>query len=284
MRIADINPHLRCAECFLHRAEERAFYVKDCRILYVALCEEKIPLKRDTLFYSAGDTVYTVRAAKPLSLIALNFDLSQKASRYTLPLAREEADVTKSKTPVDKRYVEDSFFLNSFLFLENATAHKGALLAIVKEYGAKRPLFRETAGTMLKALLLELHRGGQSRALSSEEAVTEALDYIASHYAMPLKNGELAKLTGYHEYYLNRLFLARTGMSIHRYVLALRLDEAKKLLANTTLPLSQIAAAVGFGSGAHFAGFFKKETGLTPSRFRERESLAKGDDGILSLP
>lgn len=284
MRIADINPHLRCAECFLHQAEERAFYVKDCRLLYLAegkgeieICQEKIPLKRDFLFYCPGDTVYTLRAEAPLSLIALNFDLSQRASRYTLPLAREAADVSKNKFPVDKQHIEDSAFLNGFMLWENAAAFKGELLAIVKEYGTKRPLFREVAGTMLKALLLELHREGDTKAMTAEDAVAEVLNFIASHYATPIKNSDLAELTGYHEYYLNRLFLRHTGMSIHQYILAQRMDEARKLLCDTAFPLSHVAAAVGFGSPAHFASHFKKEMGISPSLYRRKYRGSRGD-------
>ena len=134
---------------------------------------------------------------------------------------------------------------------------------------------RDLAALNEKGLLIRTHGGARAR-----DAVAVAADYITAHYAEPIKNARLGELTGYHEYYLNRLFLARMGMSIHKYVLSLRLDEARKLLENTALPLSRIATAVGFGTCAHFTAYFKKEFGIPPSRYREA-AKQKGADAPI---
>ena len=287
MKISDINPHLRCAAEFLHVAEERALYVKDCRILYVKDGEgeieiggERLHLKQDSLFYCAGDTVYTVRAAAPIHLIALNFDLTQRARHYAFSLKKEEVGISKNKVPTDKCHIEDCAFLNTFLHLKNASEFQGELSSIMEEYHAEEDFAGECASALLKRFLILLHRKESGKDARARDAVAVAADYITAHYAEPIKNARLGELTGYHEYYLNRLFLARMGMSIHKYVLSLRLDEARKLLENTALPLSRIATAVGFGTCAHFTAYFKKEFGIPPSRYREA-AKQKGADAPI---
>ena len=49
-----------------------------------------------------------------------------------------------------------------------------------------------------------------------------------------------------------------------------RIQRAKRLLAHTTLPVIDIAAAVGIEDQSYFSRLFKKETELTPSAFRKK--------------
>jgi LacI family transcriptional regulator len=49
-----------------------------------------------------------------------------------------------------------------------------------------------------------------------------------------------------------------------------RLERTKQLLADTDMPVPQVAAASGFGSREYLAYAFKQATGLTPREFRKR--------------
>lgn len=53
--------------------------------------------------------------------------------------------------------------------------------------------------------------------------------------------------------------------------------EAKRLLAHTHQPANQIAAQLGFDEHSHFGKFFKRETGLTPKDFRNRQQISQAD-------
>ena len=57
-------------------------------------------------------------------------------------------------------------------------------------------------------------------------------------------------------------------MTCLNYLLNLRMDLAKILLTKTELPISEIGARVGFPDPNYFAKIFRRETGVTPSRFR----------------
>jgi AraC-like DNA-binding protein len=73
--------------------------------------------------------------------------------------------------------------------------------------------------------------------------------------------------------YLTRLIKDQTGTSLIRYVDALRMEAAKRLLQSTDLPTKQIVTQVGYVDESNFLRKFKKKEGVTPMQFR---SLMKG--------
>lgn len=69
---------------------------------------------------------------------------------------------------------------------------------------------------------------------------------------------------------LHRLFKAHTGMTITGYLQKLRLCKAMQLLRNTALSINHIAAECGYEDSNYFSSVFRKETQLTPSKYRAR--------------
>ena len=59
------------------------------------------------------------------------------------------------------------------------------------------------------------------------------------------------------------------GKSIHEYIIEKRVERAKKLLAETSRPVQEIAALAGIASKNYFSNIFKKYTGVTPSDYRK---------------
>jgi transcriptional regulator GlxA family with amidase domain len=73
-----------------------------------------------------------------------------------------------------------------------------------------------------------------------------------------------------------RRFRAATGYAPVEYVQALRLEEAKQVLETTDEPVDAIAATVGYDDPTFFRRLFKRRTGVTPSRYRQRfQSIAR---------
>lgn len=68
--------------------------------------------------------------------------------------------------------------------------------------------------------------------------------------------------------HFSRSFRAATGETPHRMASTLRIEEAKRLLAETDLPVTSIALDLGFASSAHFSSRFKALVGMPPSRWR----------------
>jgi signal transduction histidine kinase/AraC-like DNA-binding protein/ABC-type xylose transport system substrate-binding protein len=68
---------------------------------------------------------------------------------------------------------------------------------------------------------------------------------------------------------LYRKVKALLGCNVNDYILNVRLQKARYLLANEDLPMSEVAFRVGFSSQAYFSTVFKSRFSLTPSEFRD---------------
>ena len=78
----------------------------------------------------------------------------------------------------------------------------------------------------------------------------------------------LAKESGYSRVHFVRMFRAATGYPPHNYLLKLRVDRVRELLANPTLSLTDIALECGFSSHSHLSRVFRQVLGATPSEYR----------------
>ena len=68
--------------------------------------------------------------------------------------------------------------------------------------------------------------------------------------------------------YLSHACKEATGYSPLQYVLRRRIGEAQTLLITTDLPITRIAALVGYDNPSHFNTQFAKAVGMAPSTFR----------------
>ena len=87
---------------------------------------------------------------------------------------------------------------------------------------------------------------------------------------MPGTIRSYADESGISENYLSRLVKKTTGRSVGAWIDIVRIQRAKRLLADTSLAVIDIAAAVGIEDQSYFSRLFKKEPDLTPSAFRKK--------------
>ncbi|MCB1708076.1 MAG: helix-turn-helix domain-containing protein [Halioglobus sp.] len=96
------------------------------------------------------------------------------------------------------------------------------------------------------------------------------LAHIRDHLGEDLSVATLAALAGVSITHFRRLFQEAMGTPPHRYVLATRLEEARKLLATTQLPIARIADECGFSSQSHFTACFGTAHASTPAEYRNQ--------------
>lgn len=93
-------------------------------------------------------------------------------------------------------------------------------------------------------------------------------DYIDSHLADDLSLQSLASIAGLSRFHFQRLFQNTMGHSPHSYVTQRRLAHASRLLRETRLPVSEIAAQSGYQDPSYFARCFRDRFKINPHDFR----------------
>jgi len=85
--------------------------------------------------------------------------------------------------------------------------------------------------------------------------------YVRENISAPLSLDVLAEACGMNKFYMTRHFRSATGLTPMEYVRLVRLDTAFRLIAETTLPLREIAARTGFASEYHLSRLIKQRYG-----------------------
>lgn len=96
------------------------------------------------------------------------------------------------------------------------------------------------------------------------------IHYIENNYLQPLSMEYLSSFSGISRAHLTREFKKYTGYTPNAYIIQLRLNHAKKLLASSKATISAIAFESGFHDINNFINLFKKDTGITPGAYRKQ--------------
>lgn len=136
----------------------------------------------------------------------------------------------------------------------------------------------EAANRVARSLVVAPHReGGQAQYIERPVAVRTAADPIATatdwalgHLADDLGVDALARAAHLSRRTFVRSFQAATGTTPAAWVRSRRLDEARRLLETTDLPIDRIAAECGFGHPVTFRQNFAAAFGSTPTSYRRR--------------
>ena len=98
--------------------------------------------------------------------------------------------------------------------------------------------------------------------------VDEVCAYIKNHYAQDISLDTLAQVVHLNKNYLARRFKKEFGMSPIAYLIKVRMDYAKKLLTESTLPVKAVAALCGYSDPAFFNFYVKKSFHISPAAYR----------------
>jgi transcriptional regulator GlxA family with amidase domain len=102
----------------------------------------------------------------------------------------------------------------------------------------------------------------------ADEKLLRVLRRMEVNIEVPQSRAELARIAGVSVRQLERLFRRHLGHGIHRQYSSMRLERARQLLRETTLPVLDVAIATGFSSSSQFARAYKRTFGEPPSRTR----------------
>ena len=100
--------------------------------------------------------------------------------------------------------------------------------------------------------------------------VARARQFIAQNKSESLSLSAVAKAAGASVFHFCKIFKKATGLKFTDYVARVRLEDARKRLANPNLRISEIAYEVGFQSLTQFNRTFRRIVGQSPSDFRDK--------------
>jgi AraC family transcriptional regulator len=103
----------------------------------------------------------------------------------------------------------------------------------------------------------------------AEQSVQRVIDSIYRNIGEPITIDDMARTAMFSKFHFARLFQRITGVSPGRFLSAVRLQEAKKLLLSTSLSVADISHQVGYSSVGTFSSRFKRSVGLSPTVYRE---------------
>ena len=134
------------------------------------------------------------------------------------------------------------------------------------------PLLVEAVGVVLTGHLVRRWSSQpafrQVKGQLSGRQIRRTLDVIDSNMSSGIRVRNLANQIGMGTHQFTRLFRQTMGSSPYRFVMLRRVERARFLLENTTLPLAEIALELGFVSQSHFTSAFHRETRTTPQAYR----------------
>jgi len=103
--------------------------------------------------------------------------------------------------------------------------------------------------------------------------VNACKNYIYKHIYEEINPDDLGETLGHSPKYLSLLFKNEVGVSLRDYIHQAKMDEAKKLLAYSHTPISEISSLLNFTDQSHFTKVFRKIAGVTPKYYREKHHL-----------
>ena len=102
-----------------------------------------------------------------------------------------------------------------------------------------------------------------------EEALIRVVESMRNNLSEQLTVDDMARTAMLSKFHFSRVFQRVTGLSPGRFLSAVRLQEAKRLLITTNLSVTEISHQVGYASVGTFSSRFRSSVGVSPSMFRQ---------------
>ncbi len=179
-------------------------------------------------------------------------------------------------------------------FLQNIRYHFVVSVALITRLCVENGLERELAYTLSDLYIGRmdiLHSASQILSLHNEMLldfthkmadlpkkqvysmqIMKAIDFIYHHRNERLTVDMIADTIGINRSYLSTLFMKETGQNISDFIRKEKITAAANMLRYSDYSYSDIAEYFGFASQSHFIQCFRKETGLTPMKYRNHHS------------
>ena len=255
--------------------DNRLFYITDGHGK-MRFENETYDLEKDSLILFSADTPY-VWEINYISYYALNFDYTQTFSHIKDTFHPISANRFTSNNIIEKCIFEDCTLLNTPIVLSHVSEFEKYVKQIANECMFKDEYSDHLTSALLKALIINVVKRKNMNMINAGDKtntlVKKIIDYISNHYSNELNYETIEKQFNFNPSYLNRIFKAHTGKTLHEFILQYRLNTAMEILRTQTIPVNHVASLCGFTNPYHFAKAFRKFVGVSPSEYRNQTNL-----------
>ena len=250
--------------------DHRLFYIVSGTAI-IRIYDKEISVSHGHVLYWMSGTPYNIlpTGQSDLQLIAIDFDFTQNHSTTIqyLPVTPLQEYVVDKRMEVLQ--FTDAPVMNHPIHLSNVPEIASYLQMMLRETASPNAFGSAQLSALMRIVLIAIYREVSSHQVQKQKTgLKDILAYVHLHYAEALTNQKLAALFGYHPNYISQLIRNQTGVSLHQYLLQLRIRKALHLLQTTDLPIYKIACEVGFQNPSYFSQYFKQCTGYPPNAIR----------------
>lgn len=282
--IKDISPFVRFAgKCeFNAKSSIPLRCTVDHRLFFVLKGEVRFTAEDEVFELTAGDVVLLLAGIpykmdmgeNNVILVSVNFNFftcgNEPEPAFSLPMYCPEN--FNRDMILERPEFTDGFLKSGIVTEKGITEIRPYLEKMTDEFKRMEPFYSKQVSRYLGICLTVIYRRimgeRQGRGPAGHKDI---LSYLARHFNEPITNKEVAEKFHYHPNYVNQLIKEQTGLSLHKYLLRLRMLSAVDLLLSTEMSVNDIAAVIGFSDASYFSQYFRKCYGCSPNKFRNAQ-------------
>lgn len=286
MKFEDIKPFVRHVEQISQlnpRFAPQLLKSYDNCIMYLRGGRLKIKIGQDTYALSRGSVImwrcgieYIIKeVSDDAHYIMIHFDFTRtKQLSNGFRILPEAPEIFTEYKITDTSVIDDEKNFNSVVFIESLTPLEEMFVGICSEFhNPKKHLDMRVMARMI-LILSEMEASNYKVQRNQSPTKTdEILNFIHSHYTENLSNKSISAMFGFHPQHLNKLIRAKTGYSVHKYIIMRRISKACELLSTTKIPVAEVSYNVGFQNSNHFSRYFKDFMMISPGAYRKKNSI-----------
>ena len=257
--------------------QTKEHYQNYFEILYVTSGEVEVTVNHELFTVKSGDMLIIIPGD-------VHFYKAKGNSKMLLIGADQEFLFTTLITSIDLQYkipygLQKKHYSRHFDSFTLDETNIGQLIyGVYTEATKKEPFYRLAVRNNISRIILFTLRfwSSVSSRITSEAAdeglimpkLSVVINEINNNYYKNLTASDMANLAGMSYSYFSRNFKKTVGENFSEYLNRIRINEGKKLLSETDMPIGAIAEKVGFTNTSYFISQFKKITDTTPRKFR----------------
>ena len=264
-------------------------FIDDVRILQIgetfldkgAAVEEHIQVCHEITFVISGTGTLTADC-EVCECNAGDIQIVSKGTRHSI-LSGNDSRLRYIHFAFDFK-THEPYILSEFygqcknVFLHDDGNIRWILSMLVDEYVNQAEFTDVMKNSLVHAALVLIWRKVNTQSIAYNPMISEKpigstvyniIKYIDNNMSEKLTVNSIAKKFSYSNEYISHLFKEKTGVSLKKYIIAMKMKYAQSLISEKKCSLSEISELMGYGSIQAFCKAFKNYTGFPPGKFDE---------------